>query len=259
MRAGAEILIDLPMVRRGQRMQQAMADTAPFGSRITNHYGGQHQVLVLYGAGLLQRTAAIRRHKQVGGTVVVWDLGYWDRQDSMRLAINSLHPTAEQLACAPAGQRRAYQLRQDADPAGPVLLIGLGNKSAALYGLDWMQWERAALAKVKKAYPGRPVLWRPKGKRAHALAGTTLAHGMPIEEAMRGCSLLVCRHSNAAVDACVAGVPVWCQDGAAFALYAGNPETTAEQRAEFLRRLGWWNWAPGEAAQAWGWINEVTA
>lgn len=82
--------------------------------------------------------------------------------------------------------------------------------------------------------------------------------GMPIDEALRGASLVVCRHSNVAVDACVAGIPVECDDGAAAALYRGNPNPTREQRAEFLRRLTFWEWRPDEAAQAWDWILTVT-
>lgn len=238
-------------------MLQAMAKNAPVGSVVTSAYRGRHRMLMVYGAGQADRQAAIRRHQAHGGVVVIWDLGYWVRIDCMRLAINSLHPTAGQLALAPAGQRRAHQLREDAREGGPVLLIGLGNKSAALYGLRWMQWENAALAKIKATHPGRQVMWRPKGRHAHQMPGTLLQHGMPIEDALRGCSLVVCRHSNAAVDACVAGVPVWCQDGAAAALYAGNPAPSQDQRAEFLRRLGWWNWAPSEAGQAWAWINNV--
>ena len=46
--------------------------------------------------------------------------------------------------------------------------------------------------------------------------------------------------------------------GLAAALYRGNPSPTREQRAEFLRRLTFWEWRPDEAAQAWAWILRVT-
>jgi hypothetical protein len=59
---------------------------------------------------------------------------------------------------------------------------------------------------------------------------------------MRGCSLVVCRHSNVAIDACIAGVPVECDDGAAFALYRNGPQPDENARREFLGRLAWWNW-----------------
>ena len=131
-----------------------------------------------------------------------------------------------------------------------MLLCGIGDKSAASMGLGVGDWERKALRKLKAMHPTAPILWRPKGRAARALPGAHLAHGMAIEDALKGCSLVYCAHSNVAVDACIAGVPVICTGGAALALYADNPAPTRAQRAEFLARLSWWNWAFSEAAQA---------
>ncbi len=233
-----------------------MLDTAPLRTVATDHYVGQHKLLMMYGAGLEVRRKALEAHRSAGGTVAVWDLGYWDRDDSMRLSIGSLHPTADQLALAPQGSRRDHVLREDADPNGPILLVGLGVKSGRLYGLETTEWEQAQLPRLQKL--GREILWRPKGRQSPYLKGTTLRHGMPIEEALKGCSLVVCRHSNVAVDACIAGIPVECEDGAAWSLYRHGSTPSREQRAEFLRRLGWWNWRPCEAAQAWEWIRNAT-
>lgn len=257
---GIEILIDQPMAKRGERMLRALAACAPAGTVVTEQYGGRHRLLVVYGVGRDYKFAAFKAHRAVGGHVACWDLGYWDRDDAMRVSIDGLHPTAEQLAMAPAeGARHRVALREDSDPAGPILLVGIGAKSAYMYGLQTMEWERATLARIRRQHPGRRVLWRPKGRKAVSLGGAALHHGMPIETALRGCSLVVCRHSNVAVDACIAGVPVECEDGAARALYRGNREPTREQRAEFLRRLGWWNWKPGEAPAAWQWMGKVLA
>lgn len=257
---GIEILIDAPMAKRGRAMLEALAAAAPAGAVVTRAYTGQHPLLVMYGAGLASRAQARRQHLKAGGRVAMWDLGYWAREDAMRLSVDSMHPTAAQLALAPAGQwRQPMHLRNDADPAGPVLLIGLGPKSGALYGLKNMEWELAAQRRIQAQHPGREIYWRPKGKHATPLAGATLRHGMPIEQALAGCSLVVCRHSNVAVDACIAGVPVECEDGAARALYAAGPTPAPAERAEFLRQLGFWNWRPAEAVQAWEWIRKVTS
>lgn len=258
MRDGFEVLFDGTMSRRGERMLKALLAKAPVGTLPKKAYSGKVKTIVMYGAGLDCRVKALAKHKAAGGRAVIWDLGYWDRDDAMRLSIDTLHPTANQLAMAPAtGNRGELVLREDADPNGPVLLVGLGVKSCALYGLKPMEWESAALRRIQQQFPGRAVLWRPKGKEVTPLPGTKLHHGMTIEEALRGCSLVICRHSNVAVDACVAGVPVETQDGAALALYRDNPAPSRTDRAEFLRRLGWWNWRPNEARQAWAWIQEV--
>lgn len=253
---GAEVLIDLPMVRKGQRMLQALADTLPPDSVVSKRYAGQHRVLVLYGIGDRERQRIAHFHRSKGGRIVMWDLGYFGRDDgAMRLSIDSLHPTAEQLARSPAAGRRTFNLREDANPAGPVLLVGLGDKSLNLYGLRPMQWERTALQAIRTAFPERRVVYRPKGKAQRHLAGVTVETGNSIEEALVGCSLVVCRHSNVAVDACVAGVPVRCDDGAAMALYGRGSQPAPAERLDFLHRLTWWNWSPDEASQAWRFIE----
>lgn len=252
---GAEVLIDQPMAAKGQRMLQALADTMPPGSVVSDRYQGTHCILVLYGVGSPERRRIWRAHRERGGEVVMWDMGYFDRgEGAMRLAITSLHPTAEQMNRSPALGRRDFVLREDADPAGPVLLVGMGEKSLPLYGLRPLQWERTAVARIRSERPGCDIVYRPKGRPLRSLPGVRRDTGAPIEEALAGASLVVCRHSNVAVDACLAGVPVECEDGAARALYDATPNPTPEQRAAFLARLSWWNWKPEEAEQAWAFI-----
>ena len=77
-----------------------------------------------------------------------------------------------------------------------------------------------------------------------------------IEDVLRNASLLVCAHSNTAVDACIAGVPVECDDGAAFALYAGNAAPNRDERRAFLEALAWWQWTTQEAPAAWAVIRD---
>lgn len=189
----------------------------------------------------------------------MWDLGYWDRDESMRVSIDSIHPSEAQLAMAPEGARRDFILREESEPDGPILLIGIGRKSDTMLGLRPLEWEQRKRSELKARFPGRRIFWRPKGKFFVELSGTKAAYGMPIEAAMSGCSLVVCRHSNVAIDACIAGVPVECEDGAAHALYRHGSNPSRQERAEFLRRLSWWNWRPSEAAETWNWIHRMTA
>lgn len=254
----AEILIAPPMSRRGEKMLRALARCAPPGSVATSRYAGQHEVLVIYGPGAPVRLEQARQHRAGGGHVVMWDLGYWDRDHTLRLAVDSMHPTTAQLEATPDVHRATFRLREDADPSGPIMLVGLGDKSCVAYGYSRMEWERRQLAGLRARFPDRQIVWRPKGAQATGIAGTTLRHGMPIAEALVGCSLVVCRHSNVAVDACIAGVPVECEDGAAHALYHGNPNPDAQQRARFLRQVAWFNWGFGEGPQCWQWIAKLT-
>jgi hypothetical protein len=256
---GAELLMDEPLARRGRAMLEALAETKPPGTNVTSSYVGDKSLLVLYGVGRATRFPLLKAHLAKGGHVACWDLGYFDRDDGMRVSIDGLHPTAEQLALAPDGERRPVKLREDAHTRGPILLCGLGRKSAHMYGIEPHEWERAKLEQLLERFPKYRIHWRPKGSEFLPLAGLTSKHGMPIEAALRGCALVVCRHSNVAIDACIAGVPVECEDGAARALYANEPDPTPAQRAEFLRRLAWWNWRPHEARQAWAWMQRAIA
>lgn len=264
MHPGYEVLIgDHAMAARGKRMLEALlrCPQQPPNVFRSSVYTGTRKVLMMYGAGLDSRRFALTQHLNKGGRAVIWDLGYWERDDHMRLSIDALHPVAKHLALAPPAPRSrfAFQLREDANPAGPILLIGLGVKSAALYKVNPMEWERRKAKELQQRFPGRTIKWRPKGTLYAEIPGTDLCRGGTIEEALQGCSLVVCRHSNVGVDACIAGVPVETEDGAALALYKGNPTPTVEQRTEFLRQLGWWNWKPEEAPHIWKWIERVLA
>lgn len=255
---GWELLFDPPYNSKALRFMQAMAATAPAGVDVVHGYRGKRRWLMMYGPGSPERLPLVQRHVDAGGHVAMWDLGYWDRDRSMRLAIDTLHPTEQQLRRTAPVPRRDFVLREDADPAGGILLIGLGRKSLFAYGIgDELTWERAKLADLRARYPGRAVYWRPKGERAVQLDGLPMRHSMPIEEALLGLSLVAVRHSNVAVDSAVAGVPVECDDGAAVYLYRDNPRPTREQRLDFLARLSWWNWGAHEARDAWAHLGEI--
>jgi hypothetical protein len=258
---GFEVMCDPPMARKGKAIMKAMVFAAPKEAVITGAYEGRREWLMLYGAGSEPRQRVLKEHLARGGHYVIWDLGYWDRETAMRTAINGLHPSADQLQSAPAtGWRHVVSLREDANLDGPIVLIGLGVKSASLFYKGVGVWEQKALAMIRERWPDKKVIWRPKGKVFEQMSGTVLASmETPIERVLKGAALVVCRHSNVAIDACIAGVPVMCEDGAAYAIYKDKPNPSREHRLEFLRRLGWFNWRPEEAKQAWLFIQHLIA
>lgn len=262
MKPGFELIIDKPIAHGGKTMLKALSVAMPEGvGEAAPEYTGSHRWICIYGAGASFRQIYIKKHIAKGGRVLVWDLGYWDRDDSYRMSIDGLHPKPQHLEQAPKQWRHKIVLREDADPKGPIVLIGLGVKSSALLFEGKVGfWEENALKGIQQRFPGKKVLWRPKGKANNVMPGTLLRSGGPIEEVIKGASLVVCRHSNVAVDACIAGVPVLCEDGAARALYHPTEIRipTKEQRLEFLQRLGWFNWRVSEARLAWPWILQLT-
>lgn len=240
-----EILTDPRMSPKGIRMLEAMAEASPFPVTQSTVYRGAGDILMMYGNGHRVRRQWWLQHRSKGRVCVGWDLGYFEKhQGGMRLTVNEDHPY-RMIRPEPATRWDALgiELREDAG-AGPALVIGLGDKSCKAYGLRPGEWEWAAMEQMQRE--GRAAILRPKKARQTKLP--------PIEEALKGKSLVVCRHSNVAIDACIAGVPVRCEDGAAFALYRHGECPTRDERLGFLRSLAWWNWKPSEAGEAWKYL-----
>lgn len=213
--------------------------------------------VVIWGLGHPKAQELLRTLVPAGITVIGWDVGYWRRGLRFRVSFNDAHPRQYVMAKARSPDRflaDKITLREDADPAGPVLLIGIGRKSAATYDEKPGEWEDRALAKIRAAWPGRRVIFRPKrGGGSHAPAGVPVAASGQIEPLLRGAAAVYCRHSNVAVDAIIAGVPAIAEDGAAAAVCenAAAPARLPaplprETRLAFLGNLAWFQWSEDE-------------
>lgn len=261
-----EILTGRPMARRGEKMLRAMIEAAPaagFNPIVTQAWNRESQYLMSYGLGHPVRRPWTDAHLRAGGHLIGWDLGYWHRdvpiRFGMRLTIDTDHPHARVKAMLgkadPARWEAAgIELREDFYAHGPIILCGLGKKQRYLTQLGIQQWECRRLEELQRRFPGRRILYRPK-RQESPLGACAFAMG-EIDDVLRNASLLVCAHSNTAVDACIAGVPVECDDGAAYALYEDRPAPTRDERLEFMRALAWWQWSPPEAPEAWAFIRE---
>lgn len=220
--------------------------------RVSSHYAGGSDFLVLYGVGHPANDWARQKQIKAGGRVLMWDLGYFGprRLDGwLRMSIDSDHPQAF-LDRTPddSGRWNAHgiQLREDADPDGPIVVIGLGRKSRQY--LKARSWEHVAVERIRAQHPGRRIVLRPKGEQFKSIKGVEIDRREAIGDVLRGASLVVARHSNCCVDAAIAGVPFECEDGAAMWLY--SRPFTRDNRLDFLQRLAWWQWKTTEAAQA---------
>jgi hypothetical protein len=236
---------------------QVAADAAGFRTYRTEQYRGGSEWLVLYGYGAPNQAAARTAHRKAGGQAILWDLGYFKR--GYRTSINHDHPQAL-LDRAPSGGRLSQwgiELREDADPAGPIILVGLGPKSRRYLGAQVDGWEERKLRELTERFPDLEVIFRPKPRGPFRPLPCRTDEHSKIDDLLRGASLVVCRHSNVAVDAVVTGVPFECEDGAACWL-VGRPYTR-EARREFLERLSWFNWRTDEPAQAWQFVSTLAS
>jgi hypothetical protein len=254
-----EILIpEGKMVDRAAELLSALRSTFP-QARVTSKYEGMSDWLWLYGVGAPDRDKARKHQVKNGRHVWLWDLGYFDRRNHMRCSIDHDHPQ-NWLDRTPLDTARwnslGVKLREDCDPTGHILLIGLGRKSRAY--LHEEEWERLRLITLRNRFPNSEIIYRPKpGSGPPINLGCSMDATSTIEQLLKGCALVSCRHSNVACDAAVAGVPFECDDGAAMWLQA--KPFTVENRLEFLRRLAWWQWKPSEVKQAWNFVQKVVA
>lgn len=255
-----EIVLPYGMRSRACLMLRAMLAAAPAAGVHAVPVGactGRAEVVMTWGYGHVGRRPALLRQLQRGGHVVAWDFGYWQRDSHYRLSIDADHPAV--LPTVPNEARFAassIMLRNDYNAAGPIVLVGMGAKSRKALGYEGTQWERETYATVRQAYPQAAIVYRPKKPEPFGACPQVMGS---IENVLRGARLVVCRHSNVAIDACIAGVPVVCSHGAAAMLYGSDVAqpraVTVAQRLDFLQRLAWWQWRPCEAVQAWAFIR----
>lgn len=249
------------MPQRASRIMHAMMGAAgQFGIKCiqSETWNNRARILMLYGFGKPERQHWAQQHMSQGGTVIAWDLGYWQRDEYMRVALNGQHPRKMPRMPARRWEALGITLRSDYDPNGPIILVGLGDKTRKQFGYTGKSWEAQKFYQIRAQYPGKEIVYRPK--TPETLLGCKSVYGA-IEDVLRGASLVVCRHSNVAIDACVAGIPVVCEDGAAVALYGNNlasPNRPNEaERKQFLSDLAWWQWKPTEATEAWKFLMRM--
>lgn len=246
-----EILIGDRESTKSFRVLRALEESSPFPVHVTTKASGQSQLLMLWGVGREGHYQARDRQLANGGHCALWDMGYFhDTDHYYRVSIDHQHPQAW-LDWTPADSSRWDRLKlgleEIAKPEGHVLVVGMGHKSHAF--LKTHGWEQRQVQQLRREFPNREIRLRPKPHKK--------SNAKPIRSDMQGASLVVCRHSNAAVQAALWGVPARCEDGAASWLQ-GKPYTP-ENRLDFLRRLAYWQWKTSEFRDAWNFLMNITA
>lgn len=262
-------ILALPRMRRKPKalIQSLINSSSDAGKDVVVFQNYQPcDTLILYGWGGARQQASMKRHK---GRYVAFDLGYWGRdgfkERNWRVSIDGFHcPGLIARGEAPSPERWNQSglnvMPAQRNNSGDILLIGNAPKSIKVIEEGWS--ERKA-AEIRKAFPGKRVVYRPKPERPveHGVRYDRLSKG-EIEDAIRSASLVVCRHSNVAVDCCLHGIPVVCEDGAASAIYPNRlkdyrKQPTTDERLAFLKRLAWWQWSINEINQGkfWPWME----
>lgn len=176
--------------------------------------------------GLSEGLRSVFDHYKSGRRRAVYiDLGYWGRRKRTRydgyhkVVVNSRHPTAYfQNVAHPSDRFDAFGIPVQPwrKRGGHILLAGMSAKAAYCEGFSPEQWEREAVAELRK-HTDRTIIYRPKPNwtGARPIVGTRMECDVPLEKHLQGCHALVSYHSNAGIDAILAGVPVITAGGVA--------------------------------------------
>lgn len=185
------------------------------------------------------------------------DLGYWQRERYYRFAANGWSPRVRM----DLPSDRFDRLGLDVKPwrtGSQIVVAGSTAKACRDHGRRYMEWERAACERF--AEMGYPVIYRPKPN--DPLATEIPGFGCdkrPIGEALKSAHLWVTHHSNSALDAMVAGVPAYCEMGAASALSVtqGFPQG----RRALLNGVAYLQWTLDEmrSGEAWAHLRTYLA
>lgn len=225
------------------------------------------KALVVYGPGGPDRFPAVQEQIRLGRAALLFDIGYWDRAGygrKYRFSLNDLHPLPKYILAGPTPSSKRYDqsglpIRQNAATAAMkrVLLVGNAPKACAVGARGWTSKKAS---QIRVLMPEHSIAWRPKpGRPREARVDHDSVSIENIVKAVAGSTLVVCKHSNVAIDACIQGVPVVCENGAASAIYPSRLQDrelqpSFEQRKEFLHRLAYWQWSQYETNDFWGWF-----
>lgn len=178
------------------------------------------------------------------------DLGFWSRDRYYRITANGWGSESYVRAGLPASRFESLGLTIKPWHDGEEIIIaGSSEKSARHHGFGYMEWEQMAADALKGC--GYRVFYRPKptDKGARPLPGVHY-DARPLAEALASARALVTHHSNTAIDALLAGVPVHCVAGAAAAFSVPLNEISKaprlEGREQFLWDVAWLQWTEAE-------------
>jgi hypothetical protein len=219
------------------------------------------KTLLMYGWGGREQQ---RAHKLHEGHYACLDLGFWSKTGEgdrhWRVSIDGWHCPDKILHGATSTRFDRYGFTvQEAggNPDGPILVIGTSQKSQRIEGPQWAQRKIRQL----RRQTNKPIWYKFKPGRPPDPVPADKIVGGDIFDVLPKVSMVVCRHSNVAVDATFMGVPVVCEDGAGAAIYPKSfwgQQPSYQTRVDFLHNLAWWQWSTNEirTGDFWRWVRQ---
>lgn len=197
---------------------------------------------------LLQQARAERRTWYYG------DKGYFGRGTFFRITRNRFQHDGSGIARPKRWSALGLEIQPWRTSGLHIVVCPNGHGQYRLFGLDAVAWIREVVGELAR-HTDRPVRirWR-----------TTKAGAWPLSEDLKNAWAVVVWTSNAAVDALVAGVPVFVQSTDSAAYHLGTPDLTRierpvepsdEERLRFFQVLAANQWTLEEIEKGVAWIQ----
>lgn len=181
-----------------------------------------HEIACFYGFDA-QMQKIFHAYRAYGLPVVYVDLGYFGRLEGgkwsgyHKVSVNGRHPTSY-FQKKTHGPDRFSHFRLNFPRwrfGRHILVCGTSDKGALVDGFRPQEWENRTIQKLKKL-TSRQIIYRPKPSWSCATPIPGSQFAMSKEDVSRwlvNCHAVVSHHSNVCVDAFLAGVPNFCEDG----------------------------------------------
>jgi hypothetical protein len=208
--------------------------------------------------------AVLEAYRNAGLHYIHVDLGYW-RRKQFRSDYGGLHKVVldDRHATAYFRRGRPHDRLQDAPRLDPwrtggsnIVLAGLSAKSAQVSGVQSLAWEHRIIEQLRRV-TARPIVYRPKPswQGAQPIDGTIFSPPeQPLDDVLADARVLLTLHSNAALDALAAGVPVLAEEGLASVMSTvtideiETPHEEPGDRAQFFADVSYCHWTRHEIA-----------
>lgn len=183
------------------------------------------------------------------------DAGFWSRETHNKLALGGRwSPLTGRDYDDRRFRHHAVTVALTRKPGSTILVCGMSAKAAGSWGMNPEEWERDAVSRLRSV-GAREVIYRPKPTwpDARAIKGSTFDRSSGVDQTMRRVHGVVSHHSNAAIDALAAGLPIYVEIRISRPLSVPQLEdivgaTAPDQatRQRFLNEIAYHQWTLAE-------------